>query len=136
MQSAIAFRLQKGDDLYQKLKLHMSAAIVTCVGSLQVCRIRLAGAQPDQQNFQVINGPLEIVSLVGTISPDGIHVHISVSDSTGHVWGGHLTEGSIVDTTAEIVLLDFSSLTQGKQKFARLPDPQTGFRELSIVTSS
>lgn len=136
MQNAIAFRLTKGNDLYLKLKekaLTMNGgAIITCVGSLLQCRVRLAGAEPTNQSFKFIKGPLEIVSLVGTLSKDGIHIHISVSDPEGNVFGGHLTEGSIVDTTAEIVILDYQAATGGKEIFQRLPDFQTGFKELVI----
>jgi hypothetical protein len=49
-------------------------------------------------------GKHEIVSLVGTLALDGDHLHIAVSDSTGRTIGGHLMEGSLVYTTAEIAV--------------------------------
>lgn len=42
---------------------------------------------PDE-NVKLFEGPLEIVSIQGTVSLDGIHVHLSVSDENGSVWGG------------------------------------------------
>ena len=69
--------------------------------------------------------PTEIVSLVGTISGGG-HLHVSLADSTGKLLGGHLLELT-VDTTAEIVIGDCSSLS-----FDRVLDDTTGFHELTV----
>jgi uncharacterized protein len=44
---------------------------------------------------------LEIVSCQGTVSIHDPHIHISVSDINGHVWGGHLKDGCIVNSTVE-----------------------------------
>jgi predicted DNA-binding protein with PD1-like motif len=41
----------------------------------------------------------------GTVSVNGSHLHISISDSTGKTIGGHLMEGCKIYTTAEIVIL-------------------------------
>lgn len=126
---AYALRLQPGDDLRLKLvefsrQHHLRAAyVVTCVGSLKVAAIRFA----DQPHATTVNGPLEIVSLVGTISPDGPHLHISVADTAGRTSGGHLTEGSLVYTTAEIVLGELTDAT-----FSRAKDPITTYDELVI----
>jgi hypothetical protein len=51
------------------------------------------------------NGKFEIVSLSGTLSSSGHHVHMSIADCDGNVFGGHLMEGCLVRTTAEIVLV-------------------------------
>ena len=47
-------------------------------------------------------GDLEILSLCGTLSTDGAHLHITVANSNGAVIGGHLCCGSLVRTTAEL----------------------------------
>ena len=47
---------------------------------------------------------MEILSLSGTLSPDGVHLHIAISGSSGAVIGGHLCAGSLVRTTAELVI--------------------------------
>ncbi len=77
-----------------------SACVLTCVGSLSFARLRMAGGKVLIEK----EGPFEITSLAGTISNNGVHLHCSLSDSTGQVWGGHLSKGSIIRTTAEIVL--------------------------------
>jgi predicted DNA-binding protein with PD1-like motif len=50
-----------------------------------------------------------------------------VSDKVGKTLAGHLLDGSLVYTTAEIVLVDLMELA-----FYREPDPLTGFNELII----
>jgi hypothetical protein len=66
-------------------------------------------------------------SLAGTLSPDGAHLHIAVADSRGAVIGGHLCAGSLVRTTAELVV----GLLPEWQ-FGRELDPATGYTELQI----
>ena len=77
--------------------------------------------------FLLHEAKFEIVSLVGTLSPDGSHSHISLSDGTGATIGGHLLEGNEVYTTAEIVIGEAEYL-----QFRREVDPVTTFKELTI----
>jgi predicted DNA-binding protein with PD1-like motif len=74
--------------------------ITTGVGSLTDYNIRFA----NQPNGSRETGHFEIVSLTGTVSVNGSHIHLSVSDSTGKTIGGHLMEGCKVYTTVEIVI--------------------------------
>jgi len=67
------------------------------------------------------------VALNGTLSMHGSHLHLAIADKTGRMLGGHLTEGCIIYTTAEIVIGESPHLT-----FVRTPDAQTGFLELEI----
>ncbi len=69
----------------------------------------------------------EIVSLVGTLSTNGSHLHIALSDSLGNTIGGHLMEGNVIYTTAEIVIGEAEHLV-----FTRETDPQTTYKELKI----
>lgn len=136
--SFLVFRLLPGDDLYDSLVNKASEAaegarsfaIVTCVGSLKQCKVRLAGATATNQATKIFQGPLEIVSLVGTIAFNKAHIHISVSDQEGLTHGGHLMPGSTIDTTAEIVLANIESLAG--VTLTREMDHQTGFRELCV----
>lgn len=124
-----AIRLLPGQDLKQELdkfaKTHQlqAAFILTCVGSLQKVCIR-----PANQTVPLrLEQKMEIVSLVGTISPDGMHLHISLSDAEGKTIGGHLLDGNEVFTTAEIVIGEASQL-----KFRRETDSLTTFKELTV----
>lgn len=124
-----ALRLGPGQDLRDELEAFAKAKglragfVVSAVGSLRELRLRLA----NQEGATAFPGPVEIVSLSGTLSPDGPHLHLSVSDSTGRTVGGHLVSGSRVYTTAEIVLGEAQDLD-----FSRQRDEETGYRELQI----
>jgi hypothetical protein len=78
--------------------------------------------------FKELRGPLEIVSLSGILSTNGIHVHTSVATASGETFGGHLVDGCIINTTVEIVIQNLSD----DFVFDRIFDEQTGYKELSI----
>lgn len=124
-----ALRLRPGQDVRQQLNALVeqqqikAGAIVTCVGSLTQATLRLA----NQETPSVYRGHFEIVSLVGTLSTNGSHLHLAVSDSTGRTLGGHLLDGNLVYTTAELVLGVLEDV-----EFRREPDPTFGYRELTV----
>jgi len=125
----VPLRLQPGVDLRLDLEAWMgeqqeqAGCVISAVGSLSLAQLRLAGAT----QATAIHGELEIVSLSGTLSPDGIHLHIAIANSSGTVIGGHLCAGSLVRTTAELVI----GLLPEWQ-FRRELDPATGYAELRI----
>ncbi len=125
-----AFRLQPNQDLKISIKNYVrenqikAGVILSCVGSLNGATLRMA----DENITKVFDGKFEIVSLVGTLSPDGCHLHISLSDKDGNVSGGHLNEGCIINTTAEIVIGEIENLS-----FSRAVDKDTGFKELVVL---
>jgi predicted DNA-binding protein with PD1-like motif len=103
-------------------------AIVSCVGSTSSLVLRLANAAPgiDIKDCSLtISKPMEIVSLSGTLSLDGCHIHISVSDENGNVFGGHLVS-ALVHTTCEVVIVELNQLS-------RVFDSRTGFKELTVL---
>ncbi len=124
-----AIRLKPGADLKKSIqsfvndkRLH-AAWMVTCAGSLTTYNIRFA----NQQTSATGEGHFEIVSLGGTLSDKGSHLHISISDSTGKTIGGHLLEGNIVYTTAEIIIQSSDEFI-----FTREKDGTTEWEELQI----
>ncbi len=128
--TAHAFRLKPGQDIRKSIeeyvKEHKIKAgwVATCVGSLTNYNIRFANEKEGSSG----TGHFEIVSLVGTVSTNGSHIHISISDSKGHTIGGHLLQGCIVYTTAEIVLLSSTNFI-----FKREKDGTTPWEELQVV---
>jgi uncharacterized protein len=104
-----------------------AAAILTCVGSLKKAAIRYANSNATT----ITEGKNEIVSLTGTLSRHGIHLHISLSDGDGKTTGGHLMDGCEIFTTAEIVLAELEGVV-----FKRLPDAGTGYLELNVEKKS
>ena len=125
----VPLRLQPGDDLRLALEAWMDAqqkqagCVISAVGSLSLAQLRLAGAT----QATAIHGELEILSLSGTLSPDGAHLHIAIADSKGAVIGGHLCAGSLVRTTAELVIGLLPEF-----QFRRELDPATGYAELRV----
>ena len=130
----LAVRLEPGADLRVELKRltaeHGLRAgfILTCVGSLSRARLRMPGAIGEAEVFRDFDEPMEIVSLAGTLAPEGMHVHISLARSDGACIGGHLVKGCIVNTTAELVIGEAAELA-----FNRPLDPATGYDELTVT---
>ena len=122
-------RLRPGQDLrielgrFARAKRLRAAFVASCAGSCTRTAIRYA----NQPGASVREGHFEIVSLTGTLAADGMHVHASFADSTGATFGGHLMDGSIVYTTAEIVIGEIS-----RAAFARETDPTYGWKELAV----
>lgn len=124
-----ALRLTKGQDLKYELEKFTkenkikAGIIISGVGSLSEAIIRNAGAKASIK----LTKDLEIVAITGTLSLDGLHLHIAVSDSNLETYGGHLQTGSIVNTTVEIVILELKEYS-----FQRKFDVNTGYKELVI----
>ena len=125
-----AFRLKPGKELKQsidsfvKIKNIQAGWIATCVGSLTEYNIRFA----NQEKGYSDKGHFEIVSLVGTLSVNGSHIHLSIADSTGKTIGGHLLDGCKVYTTAKIVIGESEDLI-----FTREKDGASLWKELKVL---
>ncbi|EHC13859.1 PPC domain-containing DNA-binding protein [Fischerella thermalis] len=128
----VAFRLRPNEDLRQSLKIFAinqninAGFILTAIGSLKQASIRFA----NQQTSTVLTDKFEILSLNGTIANTGVHLHIAIADKEGKTIGGHLDNGCIIYTTAEIVI----GYTE-EFAFTRKVDEQTGHQELEIIPS-
>lgn len=103
-----------------------AGVILSLVGSVKRAALRFA----NQENASEIEGPHEIVSVTGTVSKTGCHIHMSISNSEGTTIGGHLLPGAIVYTTVELVILDMSE----SHSFTRSLCPLSGFEELTVTT--
>lgn len=122
-------RLLPGQDVRATLRDHAiahdvaAAAIVSAVGSLNRACLRYAG----RDEGSVTTGDLEVVSLSGTLSGHGMHLHMSVADRDGHMRGGHLLDGCLVRTTLELLIQEIDGLRMRREK-----DPGTGYDELVV----
>jgi hypothetical protein len=120
-------RLTAGDDLREALgrapeELDFDAGyLIAAVGSVEPAVLRFAGRDEPTK----LDGPHEIVLLSGTLSRDGPHLHLAVADRDGRVVAGHLMRGSLVRTTAELLL----GVAAG-WRFTREFDAETGHMEL------
>lgn len=131
-----AFRLAPGTDLRAEIErlagrhALRAGCVLSCVGSLSRARLRMPGAIGDAESFRTWAEPMEILSLSGLLSVEGLHVHVGLGRRDGSCVGGHLVEGCIVNTTAELVIGELPDV-----EFRRLLDPATGYKELSVQPS-
>ncbi len=122
------FRLLPGQDLKTSLEQYIrdrqikAGVILSGVGSLKSATLRLA-----DESLKTFEQKFEIVSLTGTLSQDGCHLHISLGDNQGRVVGGHLKDGCLIYTTVEMVIGELPDVI-----FTRRPDQTTGFDELMV----
>jgi predicted DNA-binding protein with PD1-like motif len=127
--NALPLRLNPGDDLRAAIEAAVAAQgcraafVLAGIGSLAATRLRFAGAE----QAGTIEGDVEILSLSGSVSSQGAHLHISVSDAAGRVLGGHVAPGCTVRTTAELLLALLP-----EWDFTREPDARTGYSELVL----
>lgn len=102
-----------------------AGGFVLCgIGSLLNPRLRLAG----QGEAATFSGPYEVLTLCGTITPEGAHLHASLAAATGEVVGGHVAYGSEVRTTVEALLVELPGWS-----LARVHDARTGSLELQAT---
>ncbi|HAB66866.1 MAG TPA: DUF296 domain-containing protein [Firmicutes bacterium] len=127
------FRLVRGQDLKKEILLYcknnkIEAGVILCaVGCIKHLHIRLAEAKEYIDREECY----EIVSITGTLSKDDCHIHISVSDNKGNTIGGHLKDGTIVDTTCEVVIYELDDYI-----FNRELDNNTGYEEIVMERRS
>lgn len=121
-------QLKPGQDLKEELKkftvFHNIKAgyVFAGVGNLIRATLRFV-----DEKIKTFDENFGLNSVNGTLSPDGIHVHISISDKDGNSFGGHLKEGCIVYHSAEIIVGESEEFI-----FSREFDSRTGFKELRI----
>jgi len=129
MSKTHAFRILPGKDLRKEIGFfveghHIQAGwIASAVGSLTDYHIRFANQSEGNRG----SGHFEIVSLAGTVSIHGLHLHISISDDAGRTIGGHVLNENIIYTTAEIVIQESERLV-----FDREQDSRTNSKELVV----
>lgn len=123
------FRLKSGQDLFNQIEAVVTekdieaGCVLSAVGSLTHATLRLA----NREYFSEYDGHFEIVSMTGTISVYGSHLHISISDADGQTIGGHLVPGCKIYTTAEMVVGIFDDVVY-KREFAE----DSGYEELVV----
>lgn len=123
------FRLKAGHDLFDSIESFVreknigAGCVLSGVGSLAHVQLRLA----NREFYSEYDGFFEIVSITGTVSIHGSHLHISISDEDGKTIGGHMEAGCKIYTTAEIVLAVFDDVVY-KREFAE----DSGYDELVV----
>lgn len=108
----LPLHLGPGSDLRGSLEAlaqeqQASGFVLAVVGNLS----RAAFQCPGQAQPSVLEGDLEIITLNGTLAPEGVHLHLSLSDGACQVWGGHLEHGTLVRKGAQLLVGLFAAPT-------------------------
>lgn len=124
-------KLDHGADLLEELtnickEKNINLGKVEALGAVQKVNLGYYDQTKKQYNFFEIDKHLEITNLIGNISlKDGqpmVHAHITVSDSEGKAFGGHLAPGTIVFACEFIItVLDGPKLTRDHDEVTGLP---------------
>ena len=124
-----AVRLRRGADLFASIeqfcieKNIKAGVLLSGVGCVTKAHVRDASGV----TIVEIDEPMEIVSLMGTVSAKRCHLHISFSKEDLSVIGGHLVDGCIINTTGELVIGEMEGLEYDVEF-----DEETGYDELII----
>lgn len=117
MQS-LPLKLAPGSDLRLSLEElakrdGISGFVLGVVGNLTKASFQC----PGQAEPTVLEGDLEIITLNGTFSPEGVHLHLSLSDGACQVWGGHLEPSTIVQKGVDLLIgvLEQHGVTPSRQ---------------------
>lgn len=124
-------RLLPGTDVVQELLAFVerkgikAAAIVSSVGSLSEAHLRFA----NRKEGTLLKGDFEAICLSGTVESGGRHLHLSIADEDGRMWGGHMMKsGSITRTTMEIVIMELLDVVYKREKC-----PVSTYNELVVT---
>jgi predicted DNA-binding protein with PD1-like motif/glutaredoxin len=102
---ALSLHLEPGSDVRRSLEQlareqGASGFVLGVVGNLSQAAFQC----PGRRQPTVLNGELEIITLQGTLAPEGVHLHLSFSDPQCQVWGGHLEHGTLVLKGADLLV--------------------------------
>ena len=121
-------RLTCGSDLLDELThictdKNIRLGRIEAIGAVQKAHIGYYDQDSREYRFNDIDKHLEILKLAGNISiKDGspmVHAHITLADSDGRAFGGHLAQGTVV-FACEYIIEPF----EGKD-LVRSHDPET-----------
>ncbi len=124
------FRLKPSEDLFDSIEAFVTekrieaGCVLSSVGSLTHATLRLA----NRSYYNEYEGHFEIVSMTGTVSTHGSHIHAAISDGDGVTTGGHLVSGCKVYTTAEIIIAELDDVVYKRE----LLENDSGYEELVV----
>ncbi|UCH02940.1 MAG: DNA-binding protein [Candidatus Bathyarchaeota archaeon] len=113
----ICAKLSQGEDLIKSIReiaetKNISAGAFFAIGTLSQARFYFYRPTPSPITLKE---PLEIVACSGSISQKQgkmrVHGHIYVTDEAFRSRGGHLLEGSIVDSMVFVTIFEFEGVS-------------------------
>ena len=128
IEDTIIVRIDRGEEIMDKmkevaLKENLKLANVNALGAVDDFTVGVYNVDEQKYYSRTFTGAYEIVSLTGSINTMNgeyyAHMHMSVADSTGAAYGGHLNR-AVVSATCEM----FINVIYGK--IDRFKDEATG----------
>jgi predicted DNA-binding protein with PD1-like motif len=124
-------KLEHGADLLEEITAicrdkNIRLGTVKAIGAVQKARLAYYDQNNQVYDFHELDEHLEILNLSGNISLKNgqpmVHAHITLSDSEGKAFGGHLAAGTIV-FACECIIEGFHGLeySRGHDKTTGLP---------------
>ena len=110
----IVIRMDKGEEVVSSLKSicqkeDIKLASVSAIGAVNDITVGVFNPDTKQYKSNRFTGNFEIVSLSGTVTTmkgiPYIHLHMSVGDGNGKVFGGHLNDAKISATCEMVITL-------------------------------
>lgn len=117
-ENTIIARIDKGEEIIEQIKEiaikeEIKLASIQALGAVGQFTIGIFKTDEKQYLSNEFNGDFEIVSLTGTINTMDnkfyCHLHMSVGNEKGEVFGGHLNR-AIVSATCEMVITIISGI--------------------------
>ncbi|MCF7890425.1 DNA-binding protein [Candidatus Bipolaricaulota bacterium] len=101
-------RLEEGEEIVSKLEQVLEdegihAGSFQGIGAVSKATLGHYSLKSKDYSEQELNQPLEIVSLQGTVSGEGVHPHACLGTKDMETYGGHLVE-AVVAATCEVIV--------------------------------
>lgn len=119
----LVLNLLRGDKLLESIREKCAevgikyGVITSAIGSLQRVHLHrvISTAETPEDEYIVIEKPMELASLQGLIIDGNTHIHMVVSDRE-QSYTGHLEEGTIVLYLVEISIAELDGLSMVRKK--------------------
>jgi len=124
-------RFKYDNDLLQEINTFITSenirsGEIRIIGAVKKARFGYFNQSTKEYKFIEKNEHMEILSAIGNISLKNgkpfPHVHITLADKDGNVFGGHLMEGTKI-FGAKFIIVDY-----GENTFERVDDEFTGLQ--------
>ncbi len=113
------------------IKHDIKSGLVTIIGALKKATIGYFHIKSKEYEFKTVDEDVELISCMGNISYDNegpiVHLHVSLGKSDYSVFGGHLSQPSLVSITAEVHIYETN------EKLMRSMDSRFGLSLLNIL---
>jgi len=108
IEDKLIVKLEKGEEIVTELEKALEensifAGSFQGIGAVSKATLGHYSLESKDYSERELDQPLEIVSLQGTVSREGVHPHICLGTSNMETYGGHLVEATVA-ATCEIIV--------------------------------